>query len=67
MVTATQSLNSLGYTCQLLQRTPAQIRRACVAASIAPTVVLDGVDHFDDAAIDRIRQAIGDRQPQTGD
>ena len=48
---------SLGYLCQLHQRSPAELRAVLAAAGVEPSHYVNGVAHFDHRAIEACRRA----------
>jgi hypothetical protein len=53
---ATQSLSSLGYLAPQLRHSVSGMRRAIQELEIEPAAVIDGIEHYDDAQVEAIRQ-----------
>jgi len=61
----TLDIMSLGHAAENLQATIGKIRRAAEAIGIRPSYCINGVDHFDEADVERIRAYLargGDRE-----
>lgn len=52
----TTEINSIGYTCQLLQRPYGAIRKAAEQLKIVPCVHINGIAHFSDEQVEALRQ-----------
>lgn len=55
-MTTTDSINSIGFCCQLLQRAPGLIRKAAAELKIAPVVTINSVVHFSDEQVETLRR-----------
>lgn len=56
----TESLNSIGFVCQTLQRAPGHIRKAADKLGIKPAVLLNGIPHYADEAVEQLRRHFAD-------
>jgi len=64
-MSATQTLNSLGFLAATLKRSVTGMRRAILELQIEPAAVINGIEHFTDAQADAIRAHL-DGQTQPG-
>jgi hypothetical protein len=63
---ATQSLSSIGFICQTLQKPYGAIRKAIEELGISPVMVMNCVAHYADDDVERIREFLSaDRTPAT--
>jgi hypothetical protein len=51
-------LYSTGSLAALLQRSPGTISAAARLIGVPPALIIDGREYFDDAAVDRLRDAV---------
>jgi hypothetical protein len=51
-----QSIHSIGHACQLLQAMPTAIRDAAEALKIEPAIRINGIPHYVEADLERIRK-----------
>ncbi len=54
-MTATKIV-SIGKACSLIQLTPQRIRQAAEALHVLPAIRINGVDHFDEADLERLAE-----------
>jgi hypothetical protein len=57
-MSTTSNMASMGFICQMLQRTPGTVRRAIEDLRITPTVVINTRAHYADEDVERIREHI---------
>lgn len=55
-MSTTTGLYTLPFLCQLLQRTPRDVRKAITALGIAPHVTINAVAYFDDDHVDKLQK-----------
>jgi hypothetical protein len=60
-MTATESINSIGHVCQILQRPYGTVRKAAEALKIAPVVSINGVSHFSDHQVETLRRHLAQK------
>jgi hypothetical protein len=49
---------SIGFLCQMFQRTPAELRSILAAASIPPSHSVNGISYYDGRAVETLRSAL---------
>lgn len=54
MTTSTQSIVSIGKSAELLQAGMVRIRNTAAELGIKPALTINGIDHYDEADIERI-------------
>jgi hypothetical protein len=55
-MTTTESINSLGHVCQILQRPYGAVRKAAEVLKISPVVTINGISHFSDHQVETLRR-----------
>jgi hypothetical protein len=56
-----KELNSVGYICQQTQRSYSDIAAAIAALGLQPAAILNGVPHFDAAAVDAVLKRLDEK------
>lgn len=64
-MSTTAELNSIGYVCQLVQRTPRAIHAAAEALGIEPTVKINGVPHYDADQLELLNDFFKDQRERS--
>lgn len=58
------SIHSIGHSSQLLQLMPAAIRKRAEELGIRPVVTINGIDHYNEVDLQRIREAVAEGRQQ---
>lgn len=67
MTTETRSITSIGKLAADERTTYRRLERAVALAGVTPTIVINGVAHFDDSSLDLIRAKLREPETRTGE
>lgn len=62
MSTITTSIVSIGKSAELLQAGMVRIRNTAAELGIRPALTINGIDHYDEADVERIGERIRERK-----
>lgn len=65
-MTATKKIHSIGHAAQILQLMPGKIREFAEELGIKPAVTINGIDHYAEADLQRIREWLAEERRMRG-
>lgn len=57
-----KAILSIGKICEIMQAGPAEIREAARVAGVAPEITINGIRHYNESDLGKIRKALTQNQ-----